>query len=239
MSDTSTFSDTNSLMSSNNFKRYKCSTCDRTLSTRYNLERHMKTFHNDDSNEILAADMEGNESETDETMSTEKSSTEDNESETDENMSEGKSSTEDDESEADKNMSEGESSTEETEISEDEGSDVEDNHVTRMFRKIFIKVYCEHEDELAPWISENAEKYMSQNEAIKNAVLNNDKAKKSLRHLLTENIIDINEQRRHPIFKAIMKKANELMEDGFDENEAIASAVAYRKHGIHNLIKFI
>ena len=34
---------------------------------------------------------------------------------------------------------------------------------------------------------------------------------------------------------------DEDKDDGFDENEAIASAVLYRKHGfgIHNLIKFI
>ena len=234
MTDTPMISDTTSLMSSSKFKTHKCSICDRMLSTRYNLERHMKTFHEDDSDDSAPNNMDGNENESDETMSIEKSSTEDNESERDDTMSEGDSSKGGNESETDEQMSEAESSTEESENSDDE-----DNHVTRMFRKLFIKAYCEHEDELLSWIDENVGKYMSHNEAIKNAVLSNDKAKKSLRHHLTQNIIDINEQRRHPMFKAIMNKAKELMEDGFDENEAIASAVAYRKHGIHNLIKFI
>ena len=56
------------------------------------------------------------------------------------------------------------------------------------------------------------QKHMSQTKTIKYAVLSNDKTKKSLRYLLIQLMIDINEQCRHPIF---------------------------HKHGIHNLIKFI
>ena len=46
------------------------------------------------------------------------------------------------------------------ENSQDEVND-EDNHVTRMCRKLFIKIYCDHEEELSSRISKNSETYVS------------------------------------------------------------------------------
>ena len=66
-----------------------------------------------------------------------------------------------------------------------------------------------------------------------------DAAKKTLRRSFTKNILDIKEQIQHPLYKAINKKAKEFVDDGLDEEEAISSAVSFRKHGIYNLINFI
>ena len=204
-------------MADNNFdinslsKRFRCNVCNRAFTTRYSLERHNGTFHND--SEQALSEME-----------------EESESE---NSTDMEDESEADESETDKNMSE-----EDTESS-DEDSDVEENHVPRMFRKLLKKVYCEHEDKLQQSTNNYIKQNVSANEAIRQAILSNDKAKKTLRRLFIQNIIDINEQRRHPLFKTIMKRANSLMDKGFDENEAIASAVGYRKHAIYNLINFV
>ena len=77
---------------------------------------------------------------------------------------------------------------------------------------------------------------MTEIEAIYCTILESDTAKKTLRRLLTETILTINEQSQHSLFKAIMRRAKELMDDGFDKRDAIASAVSYRKHEIHNLL---
>ena len=137
----------------------------------------------------------------------------------------------------DKSMSD--ETTTETESSTDEESNVKGNYVTNMFRNILEKAYCEHDDEL----DKIRDKYLKGKKSVKEAMilalLESDKAKKTIRHLYAQNIIDINEQRQHPLFKAIMAKIQQLRSDGFDKNEAIKCAVGYRKHGIYDLIKHL
>ena len=105
-----------------------------------------------------------------------------------------------------------------------------------MFRNIVYKTIIEHDDELDPIIEEYMENKISVKEATRLALLKSNAAKKTLRRLFTESAIRIYEARRQPIFKSIMKKAQELMDDGFSVREAIASAVSYRKHALHNLL---
>lgn len=224
-SDTVTISDANSLTSSNFLnkisKRFKCDICNRKFTTRYSLERHNETFHDDDSenassdSENVSSDME-----------------EDSETQGGESMSEDESSEEE--------SSEEESSEEDKESSEDEDSDdEEENHMTRIFRNLFKDAYNRHADEINELIEKYSEENKSDTQTVRQAFLCCDKAKKTFRRLFAQSIADISEQRRHPLYKAIMEKAKKLTSKGFTEQEAISSAVDYRKHGIDNLIKFL
>ena len=73
-----------------------------------------------------------------------------------------------------------------------------------------------HDDDLTPVIEDLVEQGFSKNSAMKRAILYSNKAKKTLRRLLIANFINIDEHRRLPLFKAVMKKAKDLMNDGFD-----------------------
>ena len=129
---------------------------------------------------------------------------------------------------------------EEEEEDEDSSDDVDSpNHVTNIFRNLLIDVYFENEDQLEPLIEKFLVKNMTKKEALIKAIFACDAAKKTLRRLFTKNILDIKEQLQHPLYKAINKKAREFVDDGLDEEEAISSAVSFRKHGIYNLINFI
>ena len=151
----------------------------------------------------------------------------------DDEMSTSEHSSNEDESEADE--SDAENSSEE---SEDEEGD--EREVSNIFRKLVEKAVNKHEDELVPIVEDIMEnKNMSEKEATKQAFLDNDDVKKTFRKLFLKNVIEIDEHRHHPLFKAIMEKAKELMDDGLDREEALTAAVAYRKHAIYNLLKFV
>ena len=224
-SDTSSLAEAHGYSSKNRLnallKKFHCKFCDKTFATNYSLERHNKTFHDDEGS---ASDMEDD---TDKSMNEDETSME-ADTVTDESMSKDEISTEEDSTEE----SESESST-------DQESDVDGNYVTNMFRNLVIDAYCTHKDELDPIINEYEERGKPEKEAIILAILESDKAKKAIRHLFAQNMIDINEQQQHPLFKAIMVKVQNLTNDGFDLNEAITCAVGYRKHAIYNLIKYI
>ena len=207
----STISDNHSLASNDSVsdfsKKFECEDCDRKFATRYNLERHIDSLHNEDADNMK-----------------DKSSSE-------EEMSSAEGSSEEETSSV-------EGSSEE-EMSSDEDSSEEEDYAPLMFRKLVIEAINECEDELTPIIDNYMEKGMTENEATKRAFLENDAAKKTLRRLFIIQAAEIDEQRRHPLFKAIMEKAKELMAEGFDQCEALASAVTYRKHAIYNLVKLL
>ena len=221
---------------SNNFK---CEICDHIFTTRYNLKRHNETFHDverSDTDDASGTDV------TDENISDVESSEED------EAMSEGENLSDDavssDEEDDRDSMSEGENSSNDAVSSDEEDGDSSDdvdspNHVTNIFRNLLIDVYFENEDQLEPLIEKFLVKNMTKKEALIKAIFACDAAKKTLRRLFTKNILDIKEQLQHPLYKAINKKAREFVDDGLDEEEAISSAVSFRKHGIYNLINFI
>lgn len=212
----SNMDDVNSVASSNSFdhlpKKFECEICSRKFTTHFNLLRHIKTVHDDDSESDLS---DTSEDERKEDMS---------ESSSDEDMSEDGSSDED--------MSEEESSS-------DESSSDDEIIVPNMFRKLVAEVWEEHEEELTPITNNYMSNNMSEKEAMIKAIQNSTDAKKTLRHLFINNIVEVEQQRRHPLYKAIMRKAKELMDDGLGECEALTSAVTYRKHAIYNLLNFI
>ena len=227
-------------------KKFVCHVCDRKFVSKYNLTRHNKVYHNEDieddndneSSNISNSDEE-NESFDDDEVMNEVSSTDG-----DEDINE-LSSTDDDEDESSTDDEEDENSTDDDEdessTDDDEDDEMKPSHVTTMFRNMITHLYLEMEDDLG----ENIENYMYEDddmsikEAIKEAILHNDVAKKKLKQLFIRNMIDIYEQRQHPLYKAIMKRAKKRMNEGMDFCEAIAAAVSHRKHGIYNLINHI
>ena len=111
--------------------------------------------------------------------------------------------------------------------------------MTNMFRILIGEAIDENDEELSPVVDDLEQQGLSNESAIKRAVSSSDETKKTLRRLLIANFINIYEHRRHPLFKAIMEKAKEFMDDGFDLREAVESAVAYRKHAIYQLVNYI
>lgn len=218
MSQISNITDEHSLASTNSIndipKKYDCTHCNRNFVSRYNLERHIQKFHRVESENTTS---DSTEDESDKSSLNEEMSVSNRSS--------------------DAEMSDDESSSEDENSSDDEKA--EDQYATVMFRKILAEVIIEHEDELEPLIEDSMEKNMSGKEATKYAICHSDVAKKTLRRKFITHIINMREERRHPLVKAIMKKTKELMDDGFGEYEAVTSAVGYRKHALYNLVNFI
>ena len=131
------------------------------------------------------------------------------------------------------------STEDEEETDDDEDEEGEQVGVTDMFRNLVRKAIDKHEDQLLPDVENYMSKGMTEKEATKRAFLSNNDAKKSLRHSYIKNVFEIAQQRQDPLFKGIMEKAKEFMDDGLDRCEAITSAVAYRKYAIYNLVKQI
>ena len=232
--DSSMSDDNQSLASNDSFnemsKKFECKDCERNFSTRYNLKRHIESFHDEDSDIMEEEDSDIMEEEDSDIMEDDNNVSEEDmsnvESSTDEDMSDTESSSKEDRSE---------SETSEEEAEEEE----EEENIPQIFLGVVNKVIEMHEDDLTPVFDDYVQNGMAENEATQHAFLESDAAKKTLRLLFTETILNINEQRKHPLFKAIMAKANELMNDGFDEREAVTSAVAYRKHAIYNLVQLL
>ena len=210
-SDTVTISDTSSLATTNDLnemsKRFKCNTCNRGFASRYNLQRHSKAFHADDSESSLS-DME-----------------EDNESSS--------SDTEED------SESMSEESSEEESSGDEDSDDKDENFITRIIRDLAKEAYLTNKEEMDEMVDKHLEENKPEGTAVREAFQCCDRAKKTFRRLFAQSIADINEQRHHPLYKSIMEKVRKLISKGFSKQEAISSAVDYRKHGIDNLTKFL
>ena len=218
MSDDESVSSNNSVNDLSN-KRFYCEDCERSFATRYTLQRHNKFFHGESEEEEDAmSDVEENESD---------QSAEEDEMSTQETSSDEKDET---------------SSDEEDEMSANETSSDEDEEgaVTAMFRKLLCKVIDKDFDQTMARVDDYKSEGMSEKEAVKRTLLESDALKKSLIHMYTQNVFDIEEQRRDPLFKAIMKKAKEFMDiDELNQSEAIAAAVKFRKQAIYDMINLI
>ena len=211
--DVSSVSDDASVASSDAFTsvpKFKCKECNSMFVKRYNLQRHIKTIHE-------ASDTESDE----------------DENESDESMSEDEACSSEENTTSDEDMSDDERSS----VTSDE--ELDEKYVPHMFRKIAIKAYKEHGNELDPIVKEYMADGMTEADAMKYALLSSDTAKKRLRSLYVENVIFMAENNKHPLFKAIMEKADELIDEGFDACEAIKAAVAYRKHAIYDLVNYL
>ena len=153
--------------------------------------------------------------------------------------------TEDSDMSADENASNTESSDENTSDTSDvdcsfeDSNDKEENYPTFMFRQLVCQTINEHDDDLSALIDEMSTKNLSDREAMKCALVSSKDALKTLQRLYAQNMLHIIEHRRDPLYKAILRKAKELQDDGFSLSEAIKSAVSYRKNAIYNLVNFM
>ena len=124
----------------------------------------------------------------------------------------------------------------ETEDDEEEKEDVEeyDNSIFDNFVKVAVE---SHKDEFEAISDELMSEGMNEDD-VESQVHEQlmPRYSKSLRKLFANYMTGMIEKRKHPLFKAIMKKAKEFEKDGFDVDAAIKAAVSYRKHSIENLI---
>ena len=194
-------------------KRFKCDKCERKFTRRYTLKRHIDSKHDESSEE----------KEEEESKSCDESEVEDNAS-----------------------NSGDESELEEDAATSEDSSDEDRQCVTPMFRKIVCKTVKLHEDMLSEIIEEDEEMESSgkSKKKIKQATIkaieSSNAAKKTLRNLFAKNLINVYKERNHPLYKAIVKKARQLMDDeGFEFEEGVKAAVSYRKHAIYDLLKYI
>ena len=221
----SDMADANSITSTDSLddfpKKIKCEMCNQSFATHYSLCRHNKTFHADNasvSSDSKESEDVSAESSNDEDMSAESSN--------DEDMSAESSKDED---------TSAESSNDESSSSEME----EEEDVPYTFRRLVCEVSEKHDDELTPIMEDYMSKDISGSQAFKLAFQDCNAAKKTLRRLFIQHIHEVRQLRRHSLYKEIMAKAKELMDEGFDEHEAIVSAVAYRKHALYNLVNIM
>ena len=239
-------------------KRFKCDICNRKFSRRYSMRRHVNSVHaNESSEEETEEDSEAEEMEEEgdseektdaeseeetEAESEEETEELDSEEETEELDSEEEKSS-DSEEDKDSLKSTGESDEESSEDEEDK----EKHYITNMFRKIACKTIKLHEEELDDLMGKEEDEDMENKDCLKrkkqmtiSAIQNSSSAKKTLRRLFVKNVINVHQERNHPLYKAIMKKAKELMDnEDFELDEAINAAVSYRKHAIYNLLEYL
>ena len=213
-----------------------CEVCERTFTRKYSLQRHNKLFHDEESEEDAISDAE--ESEEDAMSDAEEHDSD--QSTAEDEMSANEASSDEDEEEEEEHDSDQSTAEDEmsaNEASSDEDEEEEEDTVTAMFRKLLGEVVRKEHGQITPTIKNYMSKGWTHKEAVKRALLESDVAKKSLNRKYIQNIFDIEEQRRDPLFKAIMKKAKEFMDDeGFDQHEAITAAVKFRKQAIYNMI---
>ena len=187
-----------SLDSKEHFNKYECEECSQIFTSRYNLERHNRNFHNAESSgeEDMETDDESNDEDTNE------------------------------------------SDVEDTNESDVEDSDEENTNVPKMFHTIFWTVVQTHEDEIEPLVDEYTEdEELSQTEAIKKAFLENKEMKRALLKMIKTSLINAEEFRRDPLIKSIQDKAKDLKDEGFARDEALTTAIKYRKYAIYNWVK--
>ena len=237
-SDTVTISDTSSLATTNDLnemsKRFKCNICNRGFVSRYNLQRHSETFHADDS-ESSSSDME----EDSESSSSDIEDSESSSSVMEEDSESSSSDMEEDSETQDTSESMSEESSEEESSGDEDSDDKDENFITRIIRDLAKEAYLTNKEETDEMVDKHLEENKPEGTAVREAFQCCDRAKKTFRRLFAQSIADINEQRHHPLYKSIMEKVRKLISKGFSKQEAISSAVDYRKHGIDNLTKFL
>ena len=109
----------------------------------------------------------------------------------------------------------------------------------KKIRNLLKDAYFRHLDEMDEEMVKHLEENKPEGEALREAFLCCYKAKETFRRLIAQSRADINEQRRHRLYKSTAEKVKQLISKGFTQQEAVSSAVDYCKHGIHNLIKFL
>ena len=218
-------------------KRFECDKCERKFTRRYTLKRHIDSKH-----DVSSEEEEEESKSCDESEVEDDASNSENESEQEEESN----SCDESEMEDDASNSGDENEQEEYDETSEDSSDEDRQYVTPIFRKIVCKTVKLHEDMLSEIIEEDEEMESSgkSKKKIKQATIkaieSSNAAKKTLRNLFAKNLINVYKERNHPLYKAIVKKARQLMDDeGFEFEEGVKAAVSYRKHAIYDLLKYI
>ena len=193
-----------------NIKPFACPRCDKYFSTRFSRKRHYRNFHESDEAASSASgetDSSSNENESDEELSVTDSK------EGNRSVDETDNSNSDDES------IEGSVTDGEEEMSAD-NSEYEIGPFDGLVEQAFSHHYEEYNEPMSPEKIEEARRRIS----------------KTLRKLIASYILNMEDRKRDPLFKAIIEKTKQLEEEGFEKDEAVNAAVSYWKHSINKLI---
>lgn len=150
-----------------------------------------------------------------------------------ENMSDEGAEEADDENQED---TDGSDSEEDESLDEDEEQDFIDTVLAEMMDKAF-KVHRNEEKAIATELVEMGVDVKDANARAHEQLL--PKFQKTFRRLYKDEVIKLQKLRRHSLYKKVMQKAHELEENGFDQDEAIAAAVSYRKHLLNKIVSGI
>ena len=190
-------------------KPYSCSECSASFCRKYNLTRHQEMFHENNS-----ADEEDDsffKSDNENDSETEYDSEVDNESE---NMSVNSEPDNDEESFAE--------------------SDEEDEDV---FHDQIHDAITYNHDKLQPLVESYQENGLSLRQAVHKAFEElRPRYEKTLKKVFVKYITDMFAKQRHPLFQSILKRKKVFESDGLNEDEAIRSAVSYRKYSVYDLL---
>ena len=233
---------------------YKCVECDKFFASQYSLDRHMESFYhfkqdednskreeNDNADEDLKSNEDINDDESVTHEDDESVTTEDDKSVTTEDDK--SVTTEDDESvttEDDESVTTEEDDTDDENGTTDEDSSTsetdEENEVD-VFNNLVNEAYAANQHRQDRIFRTLLESGYNNQEAYR---LSFDEIlpqyKKSLRSMLVDKLIHIEDVKNHYITKAIMKKVRKLETKGMDLEEAMQTAVAYRKHLVNRLV---
>ena len=243
---------------SRELKPFACPDCAKDFSKRFNRNRHRETIHrkeseskNDNSpcnEDSMDGDSDNNHTDDGDSVVSE----DEGEASEDENsiasvdeepmVSENEESavSEDENSIASENEDSVASGDESSIVSGDEESVISDDEES---------VASENEDEFYPFrdfieaaLACHEEEYYDladgedNDEVTYKRSLLKDKISKALRRIFVHYILDMENKKNDPLFKAIMRKAKEFEDDGFDIDEAVNASVSYWKHPINKLL---
>ena len=218
---------------------FSCPDCGKHFSTRFSKNRHRENIHNTASNDgRFSSD-----------NISEKSSCADSSSGESPTSSEGEGSVVSKDKDS-PTSSEGEGSVvskdedsvvsnDDSVISTDEDSAMSEDDSTTSedefdpFADFVENALSYHETEYCQFISREKHKD-DEVEEERNCLRT--KISRTLRRILANYILDLEDRKRDPLFKAIMRKVRDYEKEGFDVDEAIDAAVDYWKHSIIKLV---
>ena len=121
---------------------------------------------------------------------------------------------------------------------EDGLSSSDEDEELKVFSSMISSTYEHHDLEKDRLISQYEENGASHARAVHQAHIELlPKYRKTLRKKLAALLTEMQSIRKHPIYKAVMQKAMDLMEtEDYDREEAIAAAVSFRKHRVNMMI---
>ena len=215
-------------MSTETKNPYTCDDCDGTFASNYNLQRHIDRIHGDylsdiDNEDVGSTISQQSENDKSDTMSISSTSA-------DENLSDSKTELSD--TSSDKEVSDTDSS--DTASNSDSSGEEYENNVLEDFVTTVLSEY----NELFSDLIENYQDNLTQKDATAKAVATLQPTfEKALKRKIVKYITNITRLKRTPLFRSIFDKIKHFKDDGLDEEEAIKSAVSYRKHSIYNLLQ--